>query len=722
MRPTPPAAQDHVAPDTAHGYDPADPGAAAAHPVPEPGAVCEYVPADAGAVPAHPVPEPTTVPGFDPPGMAHGYGPPGAGHEYDPADAGAAVARPVPEPGTAREYDPADPGAAVAHPAPEPGTAHGCDPPYTGATVAHPAPEPGPVHGCDPADTEAAVAHPAPEPSKARATDPADTQATVGARSGAGTDAVPETFPGAASGRFLAKATLISAVLSVAGALLGLGRDQALAHFFGAGADTDAFLVAWTVAETAATLLIDAGMAYVLVPAFSVALARRGRVPEGRDPVRALVAASLPRLCLGLAAAALAIMAGAPLLVSLLAPSLPDASLAADCTRLTSTCVLTFGLAGYCSAALRAHGSFVAPAATSLALNIAIIATLFGLGERWGVRGAALGVALGGCLMIAVQVPSLWRRISARPRPQPRPTADGDGRRPLTPALVTSVLLFVLCRQAQVFVERYLASALPAGAISHLNYAQKVAQLPMSLSLMVCVVTFPVLARAVAEGDLRGARDRMEGDLVLVGCLVLLGTAVIEACAPQVIQLLFQHGAFTAADTAATASTMRVYALGLLGHALVGVLVRSYFSAGRATWYPLGAMAVGLIVNIVGGAWAVGFWGARGIAAANAAGITLTALLLLLGMGAHSVPVRVRRVVAELTKPVRAALCAAGAGAVCARSFASSPAAVAMGCVSATAVFLALVWALDVADARTVLSRATYTVRHVVTGGADHGR
>ncbi|WP_079249476.1 lipid II flippase MurJ [Streptomyces sp. IMTB 2501] len=564
-------------------------------------------------------------------------------------------------------------------------------------------------------------AHTVLEPGTAHSHDPADTGATAESHP-AGTATAQETFPGTVSGRFLAKATLISAALSVAGSLLGLGRDQALAHFFGAGAETDAFLVAWTVSETAATLLIDAGMAYVLVPAFSVALARRGRVSGGGDPVRALVAASLPRLCLGLAAVSVALIAGAPLVVSLLAPSLPDASLAADCTRLTSTCVLTFGLAGYCSAALRAHGSFVAPAAISVALNIAIITTLFGLGAHWGVRAAALGVGLGGCLMIVVQAPSLWRRLSGQHFPQPLPVAAGDDQGPLTPALVMSVLLYVLCRQAQVFVERYFGAGLPAGAISHLNYAQKVAQLPMSLSLMVCVVTFPVLARAVAEGDLRRAGERTERDLVLVGCLVLLGTAVIEACAPQVIQLLFQHGAFTAADTAATASTMRVYALGLLGHALVGALVRSYFSAGRASWYPVAAMAVGLAVTIGTGAWAMGLWGARGIAGANAAGITLTALLLLRGLGARSVPVRVPRVVAELAKPLKAALCATGAGIVCTRPFASPPAAVAVGCASVTAVFLALVWALDVADTRTVLARAAHTVRRSVTRGACHGR
>ena len=56
----------------------------------------------------------------------------------------------------------------------------------------------------------------------------------------------PATRPAGSSPsrRFIARATLLSAALSIAGAVLGLGRDQALAHLFGAGAETDAFL-AW---------------------------------------------------------------------------------------------------------------------------------------------------------------------------------------------------------------------------------------------------------------------------------------------------------------------------------------------------------------------------------------------------------------------------------------------------------------------------------------------
>jgi putative peptidoglycan lipid II flippase len=510
-------------------------------------------------------------------------------------------------------------------------------------------------------------------------------------------------------------------VLSIAGALLGLGRDQALAHLFGAGAQTDAFLVAWTVPELAATLLIEDGMAFVLVPAFSAALALRSRGQRAPDPVRALVAASLPRLGLVLAACAAVLVAGAPLLVDVLAPGLPDASLAVACTRLTATCVLSFGLAGYCSAALRAHRSYLAPGAIYIAYNLAIIATMVVLGAHWGVRSAALGVALGGCLMVAVQAPSLLRRIAGRPGRRALAQHTG-GDRPLAPALVGAVLLFALVRQSQVLIERYLAAGLPAGAISHLNYAQKVAQLPMSLSLMVCVVTFPVVARALADGDSSRARARVERDLLLMSCLVLLGAAMVVACAPQIVHLLFQRGAFTAEDTAATAAVMRVYATGLLGQTLVGALVRAYFAPGRTTWFPLGAMGVGALATVLVGAWAVGPYGAAGIAAANAAGITLTALLLLGGLGARGVPVPVRRFLAALAGPVCAAGCAGAAGLLCARLFAAPALAVTAGCGCVAAVFLLSVWVLDAAGARTLLPAALRLVRHSVTRKLGHGR
>ncbi|GAA1013792.1 hypothetical protein STXM2123_5466 [Streptomyces sp. F-3] len=538
------------------------------------------------------------------------------------------------------------------------------------------------------------------------------------ARTAAQTVEGPETT--SASRKFLARATLLTASLSIAGSLLGLVRDQSLARLFGAGSDTDAFLVAWIVPEFAATLLIEDGLALVLIPAFSLALARRAR-GTADDPVRALVASTLPRMCLALAAVAALIAGLAPFLVRILAPGLPDPGLAADCTRLTATCVLAFGLAGYCSAALRAHRRFFAPAAIYVAYNTGIIAVMFLLGAHWGVRAAAAGVAVGGFLMVAVQVPSLWRQLTSR-RPAPRSAGEDIEPRPVQIALVAAVLLFALCRQSQVLVERFLASTLPAGAISYLNYAQKVAQIPMTLSLMLTTVTFPVVSRALAEGDTERARTRVERDLALTSCMVLLGMCAVIACAPQIIELLFQRGAFTADDTAATAEVMRVYALGLLGHTLVGALVRGYFSAGRPSWYPVGAMTAGIAVTSWVGAAAVAPWGVVGIAAANALGITVTAVLLLAGLrtgrqsDSPSLSIRVRRILAELSRPVRAAIVATVAGAFVADLPDSPVAGLAAGSLTVLAVFVPLTWALGAQGCASALRSVRILTRRLTHG------
>jgi putative peptidoglycan lipid II flippase len=542
--------------------------------------------------------------------------------------------------------------------------------------------------------------------------------ARAATKAGDGTD--PASASASSSGSFLARAALVTASLSIAGSLLGLVRDQSLARLFGAGSDTDAFLVAWTVPEFAATLLIEDGLAIALIPAFSMALARRARGAPG-DPVRALVGATLPRLCLALTAVAALVAGTAPYLVQALAPGLPDPRLAADCTRITAICVVAFGLAGYCSAALRAHRCFLAPAAIYVAYNTGIIAAMFLLGEGWGVRSAAVGVAAGGCLMVAVQLPSLWRRLASRTQPFAKAGADVE-ERPMQLALVAAVLLFALCRQSQVLAERFLASGLPAGAISHLNYAQKVAQIPMTLSLMVCTVTFPVVARALADGDIARARSRVERDLALAAGLVLLGTCAVIACAPQMIELLFQRGAFTASDTAATADVMRVYALGLLSQTLVGALVRTYFSAGRASWYPLGAMAAGITVTSWIGAASVHSWGVAGIAAANALGITVTAALLLAGLrtgrlnSPHSVSVRVRQVLAELSRLVSAAVVATVAGAFAASRLPSPAAGLAAGLLTVTFVFVPLTWALGAQGSASALRSLRAVTRRLTHG------
>lgn len=444
----------------------------------------------------------------------------------------------------------------------------------------------------------------------------------------------------------LVKAAIVTMVVTVSGSALGFVRDLLLARYFGAGSDTDAFLVSWTVPETAFPLVVEGAMSFLLVPLFSRAVA-------GNLSAREAVAATLPRITAVLVVVSTVVALAAPVIVRFLAPGLAEPELAVTCTRLTSVTVLMFGLAGYVSAALRAHHVFAAPAAIHLAYNVGILGLMWTLHGRIGIVSAAAGVALGSVFMVLVQLPSFVRHVGF------------SLRRTSGPALVTlgafvPLAAYTLTRQAQVFVERFLGSNLEPGTISYLNYAQKMAQLPMLVALLVCTVTFPTLARNVAAGEDAAARRRLESDLRTVTAMILVAASYLVVFAPAIVEVLLEHGEFSNADTNATAAILRVYALGLLGHALVGVLSRPFFTGERPTWHPFGAMAAGLTLTAVvafAGAPRLGAWT---IAAANGAGITLTAALLLVGLR-HRILAVSLPAVASATARLGAAAIVAGA-------------------------------------------------------------
>ena len=79
------------------------------------------------------------------------------------------------------------------------------------------------------------------------------------------------------------------------------------------------------------------------------------------------------------------------------------------------------------------------------------------------------------------------------------------------------------------------------------------------------------------------------------------------------VSVLFEHGAFTAADTAATAPALRAYVLGLPAFVAIKVLQPAYF-AREDTKTPMWYAAVSMVINVVGSVALFYPFGAVGIA------------------------------------------------------------------------------------------------------------
>jgi putative peptidoglycan lipid II flippase len=96
----------------------------------------------------------------------------------------------------------------------------------------------------------------------------------------------------------------------------------------------------------------------------------------------------------------------------------------------------------------------------------------------------------------------------------------------------------------------------------------------------------------------------------------------------MVVRALFEHGAFTAADTAATASAMMVLALGLPAHVLVKTFSPAFF-ARDDTATPLLATLAGLVITVMAGFALSPRYNASGVAASIALGAWCCAGILL---------------------------------------------------------------------------------------------
>jgi putative peptidoglycan lipid II flippase len=137
-----------------------------------------------------------------------------------------------------------------------------------------------------------------------------------------------------------------------------------------------------------------------------------------------------------------------------------------------------------------------------------------------------------------------------------------------------------------------------AGAAAWLYYADRLYQLPMGvIGVALAVALLPELARRLADGQEAGAREAQNIAVLAAGGLTLPAAVGLMVLAQPIVTLLFERGAFTAADSAMTAQIIFVFAFGLPAFVFIKALQPSFF-ARQDTRAPFIDGAIGVGVNI----------------------------------------------------------------------------------------------------------------------------
>lgn len=377
---------------------------------------------------------------------------------------------------------------------------------------------------------------------------------------------------------------------------LGFIRDMIMAAVLGAGPVADAFVVAFKLPNFFRRLFGEGAFNAAFVPVFAGLLATDGRRAALAFAEQAL--ASLLAVLLVFTLLAEAVM---PWLTMAMAPGfigdpvrLP---LAIELSAITFPYLMLVSLAALQSGVLNSLDRYGAAAFTPVLLNVCMIAALLLL-PRWF---PTVGHALAHGVVAAGVAQFLWLAWSCRsagaPLRLPFPRLTPDIRRMLTalgPALLAGGVSHV-----NVMVDMIIASWLPAGAISWLYYADRVAQLPLGVvGAAVATALLPVLSRQIRGGQEKEAMASQNRALEYSLILTLPAATGLIALALPVTVALFQRGAFSAVDAVGTAQAMAAFAFGLPAFVIGKALMPGFF-ARSDTRTPLRFALICLVTNVV---------------------------------------------------------------------------------------------------------------------------
>ena len=223
-----------------------------------------------------------------------------------------------------------------------------------------------------------------------------------------------------------------------------------------------------------------------------------------------------------------------------------------------------------------------------------------------------------------MQLPTL-RKVGFRFRFSCNPTDPGLRRILL---LMLPATIGLSATQINIFVNTNFAASCVEGSVSWLNYAFRLVQLPIGVfGVALSIAIMPVLAKQAAEKDMASLKQTFTSSLVLVFTLAVPATAGLMLLSVPIIRLIFEHGAFTAADTLQTADALTFYAVGLFAYSAIKVMVPVFYAIGN-TKYPVIGSFFGVAVNILTITLVIDSLQHRGIALSTSCAMILNFLFL----------------------------------------------------------------------------------------------
>ena len=428
-----------------------------------------------------------------------------------------------------------------------------------------------------------------------------------------------------------AKAVRGGAVFVASGIFLsriaGLIRVRVFAHYFGNTYAADAFNAALKIPNLLQNLFGEGVLSASFIPVYAKLLGEKNSIEA--DRVAGVIATRL-----ALVTSLLALIGGmlAPQLIDVIAYGFTGSKreLTIQCVQILFPGVALLVMSAWCLGVLNSHRRFFLSYVAPVVWNLTIIAALLVFGGSQSLdqlaRTTSWGLVIGSFLQFAVQVPTVLKLA-------PNLKFAVEWQSTNVRAVLIGFSSVVVARgvvQISAYIDSFLASWLPDGAVSTLTYAQTLYLLPVSLfGMSVSAASLAEMSRERAiTGDPEAANEKVRAQLdrglKQVAFFIVPSTAALVFLGDIAASAIFQTGKFDATAAHYVWLTLAGSGIGMLASTL-GRLYSSTFYAMQETKTPLRfaivRVALTTVLGCIGGIYLPGWlgidrmWGTVGLTA-----------------------------------------------------------------------------------------------------------
>ncbi|MGP8094051.1 MAG: murein biosynthesis integral membrane protein MurJ [Candidatus Sulfotelmatobacter sp.] len=420
--------------------------------------------------------------------------------------------------------------------------------------------------------------------------------------------------------------TVFSATLLLMGTVMlsrviGYVREAYIAYAFGARAQTDAYVAAFTLPDFLNYIVAGGAASITFISIYTRFLAQK-READARKTFSIIITVMTAVMIVGTILTEIYTPEFVRWFVKGFSPQQID--LCVFLTRILLPAQIFFYVGGVVSAVLLSHRLFLFPAFGPLVYNVFIILGGVVGGRHIGIASLAYGALVGSFLG-----PFLASVVGA--------ARIGTGYRPsfevTNPAFLEWVRLSVplmlgvsLVAADDWILRHYAASGV--GDISHLNFAKRLFSVPIAvLGQATGQASLPFFARLFNEKKLEEFASTVNDSVYRVSAASFLAAGWMMAAALPLIDLVYRRGQFLFSDTQPTAIYFFWFSLSLVLWSAQGLYARAFFAAGD-TLTPMVAVTLITVASLPVYSFLFHTFGVVGLAWASDTGIGVNLLTL----------------------------------------------------------------------------------------------